>query len=41
MWPVYARGIERLFVSPLGDDADALRTTLERVAGAARVPAPK
>lgn len=38
MWPVYARGIKRLFVEQLGDDSESLRTTLERVAERARRP---
>jgi hypothetical protein len=32
MWPVYARGIERHFVEPVGPDAARLRRVLERVA---------
>lgn len=35
MWPVYGRAIERVFASPVGQDADALRVTLERVGAAA------
>jgi DNA-binding MarR family transcriptional regulator len=31
MWPVYARGIERHFLEPVGDDAPRLRRVLERV----------
>jgi DNA-binding MarR family transcriptional regulator len=32
MWPVYARGIQRHFLEPVGDDAPRLRRVLERVA---------
>jgi DNA-binding MarR family transcriptional regulator len=32
MWPVYARGIRALFVEQVGDDVEAVRATLERVA---------
>ncbi|MGH3072420.1 MAG: MarR family winged helix-turn-helix transcriptional regulator [Gaiellaceae bacterium] len=35
MWPVYERGIERLFAEPVGGDADALRQSLERIGAAA------
>jgi DNA-binding MarR family transcriptional regulator len=34
MWPVYARGIREHFAAPVGADANRLRRTLERVAGA-------
>jgi DNA-binding MarR family transcriptional regulator len=36
MWPVYARGIERYFVAPLGRSLPRTRTLLEGVADAAR-----
>lgn len=32
MWPVYERGIEKLFAQPVGADADTLRAALDRVA---------
>jgi DNA-binding MarR family transcriptional regulator len=32
MWPTYARGIREAFLQQLGDDREALRTALERVA---------
>jgi DNA-binding MarR family transcriptional regulator len=32
MWPVYARGIEKHFLQPVGPDAARLRQVLERVA---------
>jgi DNA-binding MarR family transcriptional regulator len=32
MWPVYARGIEELFLAPVGADAALVRDALERVA---------
>jgi DNA-binding MarR family transcriptional regulator len=32
MWPVYARGIEALFLAPVGADAAVVRDALERVA---------
>ena len=32
MWPVYARGIEKHFLEPVGPDAGQLRRVLERVA---------
>ncbi len=32
IWPVYARGIEALFLDPLGDDVAVVREALERVA---------
>ena len=32
MWPVYARGIRSEFLEPVGDDREALRQALERVA---------
>jgi DNA-binding MarR family transcriptional regulator len=32
MWPVYARGIEALFLAPVGDDVGVVRDALERVA---------
>jgi DNA-binding MarR family transcriptional regulator len=32
MWPVYARGIEALFLAPVGDDVAVVRDALERVA---------
>jgi DNA-binding MarR family transcriptional regulator len=32
MWPVYARGIEALFLTPVGDDVAVVRDALERVA---------
>jgi DNA-binding MarR family transcriptional regulator len=31
IWPVYARGIERHFLEPVGSDAARLRRVLERV----------
>jgi DNA-binding MarR family transcriptional regulator len=31
MWPIYARGIEELFLAPVGDDAAVVRDALERV----------
>ncbi len=40
MWKVYASGIERLYLEPLAGDAALLRTSLERVAAAARAPSP-
>jgi DNA-binding MarR family transcriptional regulator len=33
MWPVYARGIQALFVEPLGDDAASVRIALARITG--------
>jgi DNA-binding MarR family transcriptional regulator len=36
MWPVYARGIQELFVAPVGRDAGLMRAALERVAAGAR-----
>ena len=36
MWPVYSRGIEERFLTPLRGGAGELRELLERVAGAAR-----
>jgi DNA-binding MarR family transcriptional regulator len=36
MWPVYSRGIEQRFLTPLGGGAGELRELLERIAGAAR-----
>jgi hypothetical protein len=32
MWPVYARGIEAVFLAPVGDDVAVVRDALERVA---------
>jgi DNA-binding MarR family transcriptional regulator len=32
MWPVYARGIEELFLDPVGADAAVVQDALERVA---------
>jgi DNA-binding MarR family transcriptional regulator len=32
MWPVYARGIDALFLAPVGDDVAVVRDALERVA---------
>jgi DNA-binding MarR family transcriptional regulator len=32
MWPVYARGIDALFLAPVGDDVAVLLDALERVA---------
>ncbi len=40
MWPVYARGIDQLYLEPLAGDAVALRASLERVAAAARALTP-
>jgi uncharacterized membrane protein YjjP (DUF1212 family) len=31
IWPVYARGIEGLFLAPLGADVAVVRDALERV----------
>jgi DNA-binding MarR family transcriptional regulator len=37
MWPLYARGIQELFVAPVGDDdAGVMHLALERVAAGAR-----
>jgi len=36
IWPVYARGIEQLFLDPVANDAATLRAALERVGVAAR-----
>jgi DNA-binding MarR family transcriptional regulator len=32
MWPIYARGIEELFLAPVGADTAIVRDALERVA---------
>jgi len=36
IWPIYARGIEKLFLVPVDGDVATLRSALERVAVAAR-----
>jgi len=36
MWPIYARGVERLFLEQIGEDSASLRAALERVGEAAR-----
>jgi DNA-binding MarR family transcriptional regulator len=36
MWPVYSRGIEQRFLTPLRGGVGELRELLERIAGAAR-----